>query len=61
MIPGHAKPGEVRSEDAAALSAQGQQVDVRIKWPNDLYGAGLKLGGVLCQSTYREGCFQVLP
>lgn len=26
--------------------------DVRIKWPNDLYAKGLKVGGVLCTSTY---------
>lgn len=49
----------LRSKGAGVLAAQGQEVDVRIKWPNDLYGAGLKLGGVLCQSAYREGCFQV--
>ena len=39
---------------------QGQQIDVRIKWPNDLYGAGLKLGGVLCQSAYRNARFHVV-
>lgn len=28
-------------------------VDVRIKWPNDVYGPqGVKIGGVLCESTY---------
>eukprot|EP00743_Colponemidia_sp_Colp-15_P009331 GILK01010199.1.p1 GENE.GILK01010199.1~~GILK01010199.1.p1 ORF type:complete len:354 (+),score=34.20 GILK01010199.1:82-1143(+) len=25
---------------------------LRIKWPNDVYGAGVKLGGVLVQSSY---------
>jgi biotin--protein ligase len=39
---------------------QGHHIDVRIKWPNDLYGAGLKLGGVLCQSAYREARFHVV-
>ena len=28
-------------------------VEVRIKWPNDVYGPrGVKIGGVLCESTY---------
>ena len=32
---------------------------VRIKWPNDLYAEGLKIGGVLCQSSYWKGDFVV--
>eukprot|EP00238_Polyblepharides_amylifera_P009893 CAMPEP_0196582996 /NCGR_PEP_ID=MMETSP1081-20130531/41603_1 /TAXON_ID=36882 /ORGANISM="Pyramimonas amylifera, Strain CCMP720" /LENGTH=519 /DNA_ID=CAMNT_0041903741 /DNA_START=380 /DNA_END=1939 /DNA_ORIENTATION=- len=27
-------------------------VDVRIKWPNDVYADGKKIGGVLCESVY---------
>ena len=34
-------------------------LDVRIKWPNDVYGGGLKLGGVLCGSTHGGGAFRV--
>ncbi|CAK7347036.1 unnamed protein product [Dovyalis caffra] len=34
-------------------------IDVRIKWPNDLYLNGLKIGGVLCTSTYRSKKFNV--
>ncbi|XP_062113848.1 biotin--protein ligase 2-like isoform X2 [Humulus lupulus] len=34
-------------------------VDVRIKWPNDLYLNGLKVGGVLCTSTYKSNKFNV--
>ncbi|XP_042465006.1 biotin--protein ligase 2-like [Zingiber officinale] len=34
-------------------------LDVRIKWPNDLYLNGLKLGGILCTSTYRSKNFNV--
>ncbi|KAJ7965617.1 biotin--protein ligase 2-like [Quillaja saponaria] len=34
-------------------------VDVKIKWPNDLYLNGLKVGGVLCTSTYRSKKFNV--
>ncbi|XP_058190038.1 biotin--protein ligase 2 [Rhododendron vialii] len=32
---------------------------VRIKWPNDLYLNGLKVGGILCTSTYRSKKFNV--
>eukprot|EP00455_Lapot_gusevi_P028016 TRINITY_DN2976_c0_g1_i4.p1 TRINITY_DN2976_c0_g1~~TRINITY_DN2976_c0_g1_i4.p1 ORF type:complete len:325 (-),score=33.12 TRINITY_DN2976_c0_g1_i4:22-996(-) len=32
---------------------------VRIKWPNDLYLNGLKLGGILCQSTYLYPHFDI--
>ncbi|XP_050365993.1 biotin--protein ligase 2-like [Argentina anserina] len=34
-------------------------VDVRIKWPNDLYLNGLKVGGILCTSTYKSKKFNV--
>lgn len=34
-------------------------IDVKIKWPNDLYLNGLKVGGVLCTSTYRSKKFHV--
>ncbi|XP_022856814.1 biotin--protein ligase 2-like isoform X2 [Olea europaea var. sylvestris] len=33
--------------------------NVRIKWPNDLYLDGLKVGGILCTSTYRSKKFSV--
>ena len=39
---------------------QGQEVDVRIKWPNDVYGNRLKIGGILCQSAYRDQAFHVV-
>ncbi|RRT47099.1 hypothetical protein B296_00039464 [Ensete ventricosum] len=35
------------------------QLDIRIKWPNDLYLNGLKVGGILCSSTYRSKHFNV--
>jgi biotin--protein ligase len=38
----------------------GRSVDVRVKWPNDLYSGGVKIGGVLCTSTYAEGAFDVV-
>ncbi|CAA6675354.1 unnamed protein product [Spirodela intermedia] len=34
-------------------------LDVKIKWPNDLYLNGLKIGGVLCTSTYKSKKFSV--
>lgn len=35
-------------------------MDVRIKWPNDIYGDRLKIGGILCQSAYRDQAFHVV-
>ncbi|BFG19158.1 hypothetical protein CerSpe_054320 [Prunus speciosa] len=34
-------------------------VDVKIKWPNDLYLNGLKVGGILCTSTFKSKQFNV--
>ncbi|GMP79292.1 hypothetical protein CsSME_00034896 [Camellia sinensis var. sinensis] len=34
-------------------------LDVRIKWPNDLYLDGLKVGGILCTSTYKSKKFNI--
>ncbi|KAJ4700613.1 Biotin--protein ligase 2 [Melia azedarach] len=34
-------------------------LDVKIKWPNDLYLNGLKVGGILCTSTYKLKKFNV--
>ncbi|KAL2528125.1 Biotin--protein ligase 1 [Forsythia ovata] len=34
-------------------------LNVRIKWPNDLYLDGLKVGGILCTSTYRSKKFNI--
>lgn len=33
---------------------------VRIKWPNDIYHAGLKIGGALIHTTWAAGSFSVL-
>lgn len=32
---------------------------VQIKWPNDIYANGQKIGGVLCQSEFSNGTFGV--
>ncbi|XP_011012499.1 PREDICTED: biotin--protein ligase 1, chloroplastic-like [Populus euphratica] len=34
-------------------------LDVRIKWPSDLYLNGVKVGGILCTSIYRSKKFNV--
>lgn len=34
-------------------------LDVKIKWPNDLYLDGLKVGGILCTSTYKSKKFNI--
>lgn len=34
-------------------------LDIKIKWPNDLYLNGLKVGGILCTSTYKSKKFNV--
>ena len=54
---------ELREPDAAAAPPPAgtprRVLDVRIKWPNDVYGGGMKLGGVLCGSTHAGGAFRV--
>ncbi len=39
---------------------QDSKLDVRIKWPNDIYANKLKIGGILCQSVYRDGVFHLI-
>ena len=39
---------------------QGGCIDLRIKWPNDLYAGPLKLGGILCHSSYRDQLFHIV-
>jgi biotin--protein ligase len=53
--------GAVQAAAAAALGAGAgaAPLDVRIKWPNDVYAGGLKLAGVLCHSACRAGEFAV--
>ncbi|KAK6114805.1 hypothetical protein DH2020_007074 [Rehmannia glutinosa] len=55
--------GNVRSKDgdkvAFAFFSGMPSLDVRIKWPNDLYLDGLKVGGILCTSTYKSKKFNV--
>ncbi|KAF4317588.1 hypothetical protein BBO99_00006384 [Phytophthora kernoviae] len=44
---------------ASSTSVTGSASAVRIKWPNDIYANKVKIGGILCQSEYRDGKFSV--
>jgi hypothetical protein len=43
----------------AGQGASGGPPLLRIKWPNDLYFRGLKVGGALLHSTWRAPCFHL--
>ena len=45
---------------ADVQSMQAHGIDIKIKWPNDIYSKGMKVGGILCHSTYRSKEFQVV-
>ena len=55
-----AEAAAAHDERVVFRRGSGKSVDVRVKWPNDLYSGGLKIGGVLCTSTYTEGAFDVV-
>lgn len=45
--------------DAIRSEPQWRQTNVRIKWPNDVYADGEKIGGVLCEGSFRGDRFHV--
>lgn len=45
--------------DAVSAEPQWSGLSVRIKWPNDVYADGEKIGGVLCEGVFRDGEFHV--
>ncbi|KAL0042345.1 hypothetical protein WJX77_009698 [Trebouxia sp. C0004] len=47
-------------QQLAKVRLQGHSIDIKIKWPNDVYSRNLKIGGILCHSTYRSKEFQVV-
>eukprot|EP00850_Spirogloea_muscicola_P021483 SM000251S08814 [mRNA] locus=s251:33401:36339:+ [translate_table: standard] len=54
---------EVSSQACKAADSKGEElrpISLRIKWPNDLYDSGVKVGGVLCTSTYSQKKFRVV-
>jgi biotin--protein ligase len=42
------------------LYLQGLEPDVQVKWPNDIYSSGVKIGGTLIHTTYQGNSFNVL-
>lgn len=55
---------EEEREEKEEENKQGRETfPIRIKWPNDIYycppggGAPIKIGGVLCHSSYRDSSF----
>ncbi|GBF94770.1 hypothetical protein Rsub_07653 [Raphidocelis subcapitata] len=46
--------------DAYAGPLKGAAPDVAIKWPNDIYSGGLKVGGALIHTTWQGDRFSVL-
>lgn len=48
------------SKQCTSLLQGLQPPEVKIKWPNDLYANGLKVGGVLCTSTYSSKKFNIV-
>lgn len=51
---------EIDTHDLFTYLFQGlPYVDVKIKWPNDLYLNNLKVGGILCTSTYKSKKFNI--
>lgn len=52
---------QVIHEMSSQLSQrQGQEVDVRIKWPNDIYFKDLKIGGVLLNSVLKGSSIHLI-
>jgi biotin--protein ligase len=49
----------IRAVEVVNPSESGKASPVRIKWPNDIYVDTVKIGGMLCQSEYRDGKFNV--
>ncbi|GMF65618.1 unnamed protein product [Phytophthora lilii] len=49
----------IKAVEAVHAAVPGSAGPVRIKWPNDIYANQVKIGGILCQSEYRDGKFRV--
>jgi len=46
--------------DAIRMEKNWEHVPLRIKWPNDVYVRGSKIGGVLCEAVLRGGEFHIV-
>lgn len=49
----------IKAVEVVHVAVPGSAGPVRIKWPNDIYANQVKIGGILCQSEYRNGKFSV--
>ncbi|KAF1783844.1 Ribosomal protein L1/ribosomal biogenesis protein [Phytophthora cactorum] len=49
----------IKAVEAVHAAVPGSAGPVKIKWPNDIYANQAKIGGILCQSEYRDGKFSV--
>ncbi|ETN18329.1 ribosomal protein L1 [Phytophthora nicotianae INRA-310] len=49
----------IKAVEAVHAAVPGSAGPVKIKWPNDIYANQVKIGGILCQSEYRDGKFSV--
>lgn len=49
----------IKAVEAVHAAVPGSAGPVGIKWPNDIYANQTKIGGILCQSEYRDGKFSV--
>lgn len=50
----------IEAIDSVSLKKGLPVLPVKIKWPNDLYANEMKIGGVLCTSTYGDKRFKVV-
>ncbi|KAJ7552990.1 hypothetical protein O6H91_06G079800 [Diphasiastrum complanatum] len=50
----------VEAVEMVSFNKQMRAPDLRIKWPNDIYAKGMKIGGVLCTSTYNSSKFKIV-
>lgn len=53
------KAAQEEASKCLCLSRGTTPLDLKIKWPNDVYAGPLKLGGILCHSSFRDGQFYV--
>ncbi|KAG3094496.1 hypothetical protein PI124_g17167 [Phytophthora idaei] len=49
----------IKAVEVVHAAVPGSAGPVKIKWPNDIYANQAKIGGILCQSEYRDGKFSV--
>jgi len=62
LVPQHIfylnKAIALAARDCAAILSEGSEVDITIKWPNDIYAADRKLGGILVENSFNSTSVQ---